>query len=73
MQSKTQSLTEVVLSTLVAFAISAALQQWVVTPLFHLNTSAGGNLGITVFFTVISLVRSYYFRRFFNWLHRSKA
>lgn len=73
MQSKTQSLIEVVVSTLVAFAISAALQQWVVAPLFNLDTTHAQNLLITVFFTVVSLVRSYAFRRFFNWLHRSKA
>jgi len=73
MQTRTQSMIEVVVSTLVAFAISAALQQWVVTPLFHLNTSHAANLGITVFFTVVSLVRSYVFRRFFNYIHRSKA
>jgi hypothetical protein len=63
---------EVVVSTFVAFAISAALQQWVVSPLFQLNTTHGQNLLITVFFTVVSLVRSYLFRRAFNYLHRSK-
>lgn len=64
---------EVVCSTVVAFLISAALQQWVVAPLFDLDTTHAQNLLITVFFTAVSLVRSYGFRRFFNWLHRSKA
>ena len=73
MQTRRQSMTEVVVSTLVAFGISAALQQWVVTPLFNLNTGHAANLGITCFFTAVSLVRSYGFRRFFNWYHRSKA
>ena len=73
MQTKTQSAVEVVCSTIVAFAISAALQQWVVTPLFNLQTSHAQNILITVFFTVVSLARSYVFRRFFNYLHRSKA
>ena len=69
MQSRKQSAVEVIVSTVVAFAISAALQEWVVTPLFNLNTNHAENLGITCFFTVVSLVRSYLFRRFFNWLH----
>lgn len=76
MQSKTQSAIEVVVSTAVAFLISLALQHYVVSPLalrWDLLHSAQGSLIITLFFTVISLIRSFYFRRFFNWLHRSKA
>ena len=73
MQTRKQSLVEVCVSTLLAFAISAAAQQWVIAPLFDLQTSHSQNLLITVFFTVISLVRSYVFRRAFNYLHRSKA
>jgi len=73
MQTRKQSAVEVGISTLLAFLISAALQQWVVTPLFNLDTTHAQNLLITVFFTVVSLVRSYVFRRAFNYLHRSKA
>lgn len=72
MQSKTQSLIEVVASTFVAFLISLALQHWVVSPLalkYGWLHSAHGSVMITTFFTVVSLVRSFYFRRFFNWLH----
>jgi hypothetical protein len=72
MQSKTQTAIEVTVSTAVAFAISVALQQWLVAPLslrWHLLDTFNGNLGITVFYTLISLARSYGFRRFFNWLH----
>lgn len=73
MQTRRQTITEVVVTTAVAFVISAAIQQWVATPMFHLNTNHAQNLGITVLFTVVSLVRGYIFRRFFNWYHRSKA
>ena len=73
MKTRKQSAIEVTVSTLLAFLISAALQQWVVTPLFDLQTSHGQNLLITALFTVISLVRSYIFRRAFNYLHRSKV
>jgi hypothetical protein len=59
-------LIEVVVSTGAAFVISAALQHLVVNPLWHLHSSPLDSLGITVFFTVVSLVRSYFFRRMFN-------
>lgn len=68
MQSARHSLYEVLISTGAAFIISALLQHFVVNPLWHLESSPADSLGITVFFTVVSLVRSYYFRRFFNWL-----
>ncbi len=72
MQSKKHSMIETVVGTAVAFVISALLQYYVVTPLFDLPKSVSSSLGITVFFTVISLVRSYYWRRLCNWyFHRS--
>lgn len=72
MQSKRHSMIEVVVGTAVAFVISAFLQHYVVTPLFHLPVSVSNDLGMTLFFTVVSLVRSYYWRRLCNWyFHRS--
>lgn len=72
MQSKTQSLIEVVISTAVAFVISLALQHFIVSPAalrWDLLHSAQGSLAITIFFTLVSLIRSYVFRRVFNWWH----
>lgn len=66
MQTRKQTIVEVVCSTFFAFLLSAALQEFVVAPLWHLHTSAAGNISV-------SLVRSYQQRRFFNWLHRSKS
>lgn len=66
MQSARHSLIEVLANIGTGFIISAALQQWVVTPLWHLHTSPTANLSITVFFTVVSVVRSYIFRRLAN-------
>lgn len=73
MQTRKQTLVEVVCSTFFAFLLSAALQEFIVAPLWHLHTSAAGNISITLFYTAVSLVRSYQQRRFFNWLHRSKS
>lgn len=69
MQTVKQTAVETLCSTAAAFLISALLQQYFVNPVWHLHTTMLDSLGITVFFTVVSLVRSFYFRRFFNWLH----
>lgn len=66
MQTRRHTLIEVAVSTGAAFVISALLQHLVVNPLWHLHSSPLDSLGITVFFTVVSLVRSYFFRRMFN-------
>ena len=68
MQTRSQSMTEALLSTFLAFYIST----WVcsfVFPLFGFHSTASDNFWITLIFTVISFVRSYLTRRFFNWLH----
>lgn len=72
MQSVRHSIYEVVISTGAAFIISALLQHFVVNPVWHLHTSPMDSIGITVFFTVVSLVRSYIFRRIFNKLGSKK-
>lgn len=72
MQSAKHSFYEVLISTGAAFILSALLQHFVVNPLWDLESSVGDSLGITVFFTVVSLVRSYYFRRIFNKLGNKK-
>jgi hypothetical protein len=71
MQTRRHTIIEVVVSTAVAFLISMLLQHYFVNPVWHLHSSPLDSLGITVFFTVVSLVRSYYLRRLFNRLfHR---
>lgn len=72
MQTKRQSLIESVCSTALAFWISVAVWQFIVNPLWNLNTGIVDNLAITTLFTVVSVVRSYWTRRFFNMLHNNK-
>lgn len=69
MQTLRHTMIEVLVSTGAAFIISVLLQHFFVNPLWHLHSSPLDSIGITVFFTIVSLVRSFYFRRFFNWLH----
>ena len=64
-QSKKQSLIEAVTNTAVGFGISF-LSISVILPLMGFESSAGQNLTLTVYFTVISIGRSYFLRRIFN-------
>jgi hypothetical protein len=49
--------------------IVAVLAQVLVFPFFHIHVAFSDQLLIGVIFTVISLLRSYFIRRFFNWIH----
>lgn len=73
MQSRKHTVIEVLSNIGTGFILSAILQQYVVTPIWHLQTSVMDNLGITVFFTVVSIIRSYVFRRIFNRIGRPKC
>lgn len=71
MQSKMQSLIEVAISTVVGF-VTSTLFGMVLYPLFGHKFSVLQNVGLTLCFTVWSFIRSYYMRRFFNWLFSRK-
>lgn len=73
MQTKRQSAVESLCSTAFAFFISVAVWQFIVNPLWNLQTGIIDNLAITTLFTVISVVRSYYTRRLFNHMHTTKT
>jgi hypothetical protein len=64
MQTKMQTVVEVVCSTIFAYCISVGIQN-----LLYPHSSFMYNVGTTAIFTVVSLIRSYFTRRFFNWLH----
>ena len=71
-QSKLSSLLETCLSIAIGFVVSLALTAYVM-PAYGHHVTMGQNLQITGIFTVASIIRGYYVRRFFNWLHvRSK-
>jgi hypothetical protein len=44
----------------------ALMSQFVIFPLFDIHVSLSDNLAIGAYFTVISLIRSYTIRRWFN-------
>ena len=69
MQTKTQSLIESLVNILIGYGVAVA-SQVVIFPWFGIRVSVSDNLWIGAWFTVISLIRSYGLRRFFNWLHQ---
>ena len=68
MQKKRHSLLEVCVGTAIGFIV-AYLANWIVLPWFGLFPSHGEIFWITCVFTVISIVRGYFVRRLFNWIH----
>lgn len=64
-QSKKQSLVESLTNTFVGFLISF-LSTFLIFPLVGYNSSPVKNLIITLYFTVISILRGYLIRRYFN-------
>jgi len=72
MQTKLQSLFESLTNIAVGYIVSI-LSQLVIFPLFGISTTIKDNLMIGLFFTVVSIVRGYCLRRFFNWYHCRKA
>jgi len=67
MQTKLQSLIEAWANVIVGYLVALA-SQLLVFPLFDIHIPFSSNLAIGAWFTVISLVRSYVLRRWFNGL-----
>lgn len=64
-QSRAMSLVEVVTGSVIAFVVSI-WANWAVLPLFGFHVRIEQSFAITLIFTVISIVRSYLVRRFFE-------
>jgi len=65
MQTKTQSLVESITNIFIGYIV-ALLSQLLIFPMFNIYVSFSENLAIGFYFTVISLIRSYLVRRFYN-------
>ena len=64
-QSRVASLAESVMNVLIGYGVALA-SQLVIFPMFGIHLPLSDNLAIGAWFTVISLVRSYCIRRWFN-------
>lgn len=68
MQTRKGSMAEVAVNILIGYWISFALNMLVFL-LYNIEVSLRQNFEMGLIFTVASIIRSYYLRRFFNWLH----
>lgn len=71
-QSKIQSAVEACANTALGYAIAVA-SQLLVFPMFGIHVPLSDNLLIGLWFTAISLVRSYALRRLFNRIKKGAA
>ena len=65
MQTKKQSLKESITNIVVGYFISL-ISQLIIFPLLNITVTMADNLLISAYFTLISLIRSYVIRRYFN-------
>lgn len=65
MQTKKQSLIESLTNVVIGYLISL-LSLFIIFPILGIESSTGKNLIITLYFTLISIARSYILRRYFN-------
>jgi uncharacterized membrane protein len=66
-QSRTMSVVETVVQNVVGFVIAMAVQA-LVLPFWGFHPTLAENFWITFIFMAISVIRSYIFRRLFEWL-----
>lgn len=67
-QSRAHSLAESLANILIGFAIAFA-SQLLIFKFYSIQLPLSINLEITLWFTLVSLARSYTLRRLFNWIH----
>jgi membrane protein implicated in regulation of membrane protease activity len=65
-QSRLSSAVESILNQISGFVVSLLVWAWIVAPLYNFPVDWGSNFEITGIFTVVSVIRSYLWRRFFN-------
>jgi len=71
-QTRVQSAVESVTNVIIGYSVNM-LANFAVFPLFGWSISLEQNLMVGVIYTVISLVRSYLLRRFYNRIHGAKT
>ncbi len=65
-QSRLESATEAVLNVGSGFFVALLVWQFIAAPLWGYEITLLDNLGLTTLFTVVSVIRSYIWRRFFE-------
>ena len=68
MQTKTQSMIEACTSVFIGYWI-AVISQIILYPYFDIEVTFGDQMYIALWFTVISIIRTYLMRRLFNMIN----
>ena len=69
MQTKKESLEEAISNTIIGMLVALG-SQLLIFPLLGIYVSIETNIFLVVYFTAISIIRSYVMRRYFNKKHR---
>ena len=67
-QSKAHSILEALVNVAIGFGVALA-SQLVIFSLYGIQIPFSTNIEITLWFTLVSIIRSYGVRRLFNWYH----
>ena len=67
-QKKKVSLMEVLINTAIGYLVALATQI-IVFPWFNIEVTLNQQFAIGLIFTVVSIVRGYFVRRMFNYIH----
>lgn len=74
MQSRLSSFIEANLNTFTGFLLSWFVMHWVIRPIWGMDISSDDSFMITTIFTIVSIARNYFIRRYANWLdHHPKG
>lgn len=68
-QTRRESAIEAIVNIIVGYTVNV-MANFAIFPLFGWAITLEQNLLMGVFYTVVSFVRSYALRRFYNWSHR---
>ena len=71
MQTKKESLLEILISVTIGWLIGF-ISNMVILPLFGYPISVADSIYISILFTLISIIRGYIVRRYFNWQEYKK-
>lgn len=71
-QTKRMSMLETATSTAIGLVVSL-ISNCVVFHFLHIAITAKENIGMTAFFTLVSIVRGYFVRRLFNKMHLQQS
>jgi len=66
MQTRKHSIIESIFNTLSGLVLATLVMSFIISPVYHLPTTTVENLEINIIFTIISIVRGYMWRRYFN-------